>query len=398
MRIVYDCLVELCLRDGHALHTRTIVETLGASGDDIDLFGPTAGYDPASPGVRCARVPFLGYSPLRVRLYRALLGRAMRRTIAARRPRCIIHKIAPTLPTVVEVARRTGTPLAIELNGELDGDDGWSDRMIRAGLAATARLDSLLLLGVSPELPDRYAPWIGCRDVRTEVFENGFDPGIFGVGSAPADRSAWGIAEDAFVIGHVGASNPAYDFAIAFAGAERARARGVPVHFLVVGPETLAARLRPLAAQHGLTDRLTILPPVEHAEVPALVAAMDCGMVLCTEEKAHMAPTALKLPEMLVSGVPCLVNVPASWERWPLASSVAGLTTVDAEMVAARICEIHADPAGERRRTAEAARILREQYSWPVALERYRDAVRSYAAMSQTDVSIGSRRVLTAGA
>jgi glycosyltransferase involved in cell wall biosynthesis len=374
MRVLYDCLVELDLPDGHALHTRQLCEGLAAAGIEVELFGPRSLYRPERPGLGVVGIPFAGYSSIRLRAYRLVLRRRMIARIAARRPDIIVHKLSQSLPTVVDVARDARLPLAIELNGTLGAADSWDERMIRSGLRATTRLPRVLLLGVSPELGERYRDELGAAEVDFRWFENGVDRALFA--APPARRRAeLGIPEDAFLIGYIGSANPKYDFDTLFAGARLARAQGLEVAFLVVAPPAVAARVRELGERFGLDDCVVTRDLVPHAEVPGLLGLLDCGMVLLRDEDAHMAPTALKLKEMLLAGVPCLVNVPPSWAGWPLAAPVRGLAAATPEAVRDRLLAIAREPGEERTRLARAREIIETEYDWTQVARRYAAAL-----------------------
>ncbi len=380
MRILYDSLVELDLPDGHALHTRQLCEGLALAGEQVELFGPRSSYRPTIPGIEVTGVPFLGFSAMRLRAYRFALRRRLISRIERTRPDVIVHKLSHALATVTAIARASGIPLAIELNGTLDGADTWDERMIRDGLRATARLPRLLLFGVSPELGERYRDLVGCTDVEFRTFENGVDRALFSGPVATRTRADLGIAEESFLIGYLGSANPKYDFDILFAGASLARAQGLEVEFLVVAPLPMQDRVHELAERYGFERQLHTSDLLPHTEVPGFLPLLDCGMVLLEEDAAHMAPTALKLKEMLLGGVPCLVNVPESWARWPLARSVGGLREVNPGTVRDRILSIARDPGGEMTRVARAREIIETEYDWSQVGTRYASVLREYVS------------------
>ena len=98
-----------------------------------------------------------------------------------------------------------------------------------------------------------------------------------------------------------------------------------------------------------------------------------------------MAPTALKLKEMLLAGVPCLVNVPPSWAGWPLSASVGGLSEVTAETVCARMLEIAQQREQERLRLDAARAVIEAEYDWTSVTGRYAGALAEFCGISAGD-------------
>jgi D-inositol-3-phosphate glycosyltransferase len=131
-------------------------------------------------------------------------------------------------------------------------------------------------------------------------------------------------------------------------------------HFAELDSDPEVARLRELAARHGVSDRVVFRGRVERAELPALLRSADVAVCVPWYEPFGIVPL-----EAMACGVPVV------------ASSVGGLidTVVhdgtglhvpprDPARVAEAVGGLLADPARRHALGAAGARRARERYGW----------------------------------
>jgi D-inositol-3-phosphate glycosyltransferase len=129
-------------------------------------------------------------------------------------------------------------------------------------------------------------------------------------------------------------------------------------------------RLRALAAEHGVLDRVEFRGRVERADLPALLRSSDVAACVPWYEPFGIVPL-----EAMACGVPVV------------AAAVGGLidSVVDGETgihvpprepsrIAAAIGELLADPARARRLGEAGARRMRRRYAWDRVAEQTLDA------------------------
>ncbi len=146
------------------------------------------------------------------------------------------------------------------------------------------------------------------RGVTTAItaIPTGIDPQLFRSGDGAVARRRYGIAEDAFVVGHVGrlAQEKNLPF-LARAVAAFVR-RDSRAHFLVVGGGPAEEDLRAAFEQAGALDRLHLSGPLQGQELADAYGALDVfafasksetqGMVLAEAMTAGVPPVALDAP------------------------------------------------------------------------------------------------------
>jgi D-inositol-3-phosphate glycosyltransferase len=128
-----------------------------------------------------------------------------------------------------------------------------------------------------------------------------------------------------------------------------------------LGSDPEARRLRALAREHGVADRVRLLGRVERPELPALMRSADAVLCVPWYEPFGIVPL-----EAMASGVPVVATAVGGM----IDSVVNGLTGVHVPprqpgRLAAALRSLLADPQRAKRLGAAGAARARERYGWP---------------------------------
>ncbi|MBI5844417.1 MAG: glycosyltransferase [Deltaproteobacteria bacterium] len=146
---------------------------------------------------------------------------------------------------------------------------------------------------------------LGYRPRRTEIIENGFDTSLFrpDVEARKLARAAWGISDDAPVVGLFARFDPMKGHGDFFRAAGILSRKMPAVHFVLCGqgvtPENpeVSARIR----ENGLDRACVLLGP--RSDMPGLYPGLD---LLCSPSLGEGFPNVVG--EAMSSGVPCVVT------------------------------------------------------------------------------------------
>jgi glycosyltransferase involved in cell wall biosynthesis len=177
-------------------------------------------------------------------------------------------------------------------------------------------------------------------------------------------------------VGFLGRLEPVKGLDYLLEAATRLRSPGTLV---IAGDGPEGPRLKALAAERGLTERVRFLPGMPFAAVPGFIRALD-ALVLpsITIPPEHKEQFGRVLTEAMAAGVPVLGS---SSGAIPEVIDQAGLVVPerDPAALADGIERLLADP-DLRTHLAELGRTrVREQYGWPTvarrAVELFEDAI-----------------------
>jgi D-inositol-3-phosphate glycosyltransferase len=154
--------------------------------------------------------------------------------------------------------------------------------------------------------------------------------------------------------------------------AELVVAGGGEARSLELDPE--ACRLRDLARQHGVADRVELLGSVDRADVPALLRSAD--VVVCAP---WYEPFGLVALEAMACGVPVVTTAVGGL----VDTVIDGTTGVhvpprDVDALARALAALLADPARRRALGSAGAVRARIRYDWHVIA---RETARAYASL-----------------
>jgi teichuronic acid biosynthesis glycosyltransferase TuaC len=257
------------------------------------------------------------------------------------------HYLYPDGVAAVWLGRRLGLPVVVTARGTdvtLIPRYTVPRRLIRAAIR-----DAAALISVSAALKAALVE-LGAPPAKVTVLRNGVDTALF---RPPEDRDAARRA--------LGLSNPtliSVGLLIERKGHHHTieAMRQLPgFGLLIVGEGPEHARLAGLIQQYGLTDRVRLLGPRPHAELPSCYGAAD-ALVLASSREGW----ANVLLEAMACGTPVVAsNIPGNPEvvREAAAGVIAETNTPDG--IAAAVLRLFAAlPA------RAATRAYAEQFSW----------------------------------
>ncbi|HEX9772866.1 MAG TPA: glycosyltransferase family 4 protein [Steroidobacteraceae bacterium] len=306
MRILYHHRIRS--KDGQFVHLEEMIHALRGLGHEIEIVGPRHVEDErfgADAGVVASLkrwLPGAAYETLELS-YSVADYRRLAAAIRRFRPDVIYERYNLYFPSGLWARRRYGLPLLLEVNAPL------FDERSRFGGIALPRLarwseryawrEADLVLPVTEVLAGRVMA-AGVPRERIRVIANGINEEAFsGLPDRAAAKRRFGLA-DRFVLGFVG-------FMRDWHGLDRVlrvmkdHPRG-DLHALFVGDGPDRDRLERIAAELGLSSRLTITGVVDRDQVPAAIAAFDVALQPAVVEYA----SPLKLFEYLYVGLPIL--------------------------------------------------------------------------------------------
>ncbi|HJV90108.1 MAG TPA: glycosyltransferase [Holophagaceae bacterium] len=166
-----------------------------------------------------------------------------------------------------------------------------------------ARFTDLMIFNSQASLSNHEA--LGLKGTRTCVIPNGFDTDRFRPDAdlRKAQRTAWGVPEDALLVGIVGRLDPVKDHSTFLHAAARL-SRDLPqARFVCVGrgDAAYAERLAQLAATLGLEDR--VLWTGVSREMPSVYNALDALALTSIDEGFPNV-----IGEAMATGVPCVAT------------------------------------------------------------------------------------------
>ena len=240
---------------------------------------------------------------------------------------------------------------------------GWSGPLERTGEAkALTRAD---LVACGSELVREQVLRLGVAEERTLITPTGVDLTTFahGHGDATSPKAALGLT-DRFVIGWVGSFR-------SFHAVEQLvdAAAGISDATILLvgdGPERAAVEARARAAGVSTVSTGT----VAHAELPAVLAAMDIAVVLAPSGRPfHYSP--LKLAEYLAAGLAVVApDLPQLADRLTPGVDCLLVPPSQPAELAAALQRLRLDPELRGRLGAAARTTASNAWSWDTQIER----------------------------
>ncbi|MEA2932159.1 MAG: phosphatidyl-myo-inositol dimannoside synthase, partial [Actinomycetota bacterium] len=237
----------------------------------------------------------------------------------------ILSQSAGGRPYLARARRRLGVPSVVVLHGSARGEVRTAGRGARSprGVYRLARLGWRLprqvagwrraagsvdrWLAVSPEVAADNARELGIERGRMAVMPVGADTGAFrpraGTERSPA-RLRLGLPAGAEVVVLVTRLEREKGVQVVLEAARLLAGTHPDLHLLVAGTGRHEARLRRTASRLGLDDRCRFLGLVDHADLPAVLAAADVFVLpsLCAEGR----PAAVV--EAMAAGLPVVAT------------------------------------------------------------------------------------------
>jgi glycosyltransferase involved in cell wall biosynthesis len=199
---------------------------------------------------------------------------------------------------------------------------------------------------------------------RVVMIPNGSDLELF----HPSRRRAGslpGFAPDDFLAGFTGAHGPANGLDALLDVARELRRRGDRrVKLVFIGDGKEKARLESLARTEGL-DACRFLPPIPKAELGAVTASLDCGLMVLRNLPAFYDGTSPnKFFDYAAAGIPVVNNYPG-WLAGLIEAHDAGVVVPPEDPVAFAdaLQALAADPVRRARQGAAARRLAEERFA-----------------------------------
>lgn len=362
---------------GASVHVRELVHALGVE-NDVDLFCSALGkgaYD--LPVRRICHVPRPTFPPsgdpaldrdrARIAAVDAMTAQLGEAQLAA--PYDVIYERYSLFGTAgLAVARSHGVPLLLEVNAPLIIERQRVEPLPLASLAREREeavfrgADAVLCVS---EGVASYVRTHGAATERVQVVPNGVDDSRFHPGvSGDEVRSRYGL-ENALVIGFAGSLKPWHGMDLLL----EAFSRVAEPHWrlLIVGEGPEGDRLKALARELIIADRVVFAGAVHHDIIPAHVAAFDIAVAPYRgASEFYFSP--LKLYEYLAAGRAIVAS-----DVGQIASAIRHLENGylvppdDAAALAAGLARLAADGALRSKLSSRAPRCVQ---SWDHVAER----------------------------
>ena len=320
-------------------------------GDRSDLEGLTVHHP------RFALIPKIGGDSNPARIAAAVLP--MARRLHAEKPFDLVDAqfFFPDGPAAARIARALGLPLSIKARGA--DIHYWGSRPKARSQMLAAAGQAAGLLAVARALADDMAE-LGMPGDRITVHYTGLDHDRFK--PLPRSEARARFAELAGFAGpllaSVGALIPRKGQAFAI---EALALPGLQhAHLALAGAGEDEPRLRDLAGRLRLGDRVHFLGQVDHARLPALLAAADVMVLPSASEGLANAWI-----EALACGTPLVIPDIAGAREVVQSPSAGRIAARDAGAIAAAVAELLAEPSSQAAVAANAA-----GFSWAANAER----------------------------
>jgi glycosyltransferase involved in cell wall biosynthesis len=414
LKILYLCPdlgIPVLGRKGASVHVRELVRALARAGHSVVLASPVLSKSPWEPPAEL-EVPVMPL-PLAQPAYEAIRAvQAFEESVAAasslpgelrrilwnqqaavelerrlehHRPDLIYERASLYATAGAVLADVLDVPLLMELNAPIAEEQatyratGLGQLAARAERWALTRADAVL--AVSEPLRE-YATGLGVDAGRVHVVVNGVDPACFHPGPPDPEVTArWGIGGDGVVLGFTGGLRPWHGVAALPELLERLSARHRDVRLVVAGDGPLRPELESELRRRGLADRAVLTGSVPHQEVPGLVRRFDVALAPYERLEHPFYFSPLKLFEYMACAKPVVV---AGVGQLPeiVEDGKTGLVYPpgDLDALTSACDRLLSDAALRRRQGEEAARLVRDRYTWDHNAARVTELARALLA------------------
>ncbi len=282
------------------------------------------------------------------------------------------HWVIPNAPVAVLVGLLRRIPVVISLHGS---DVYLAERVRPVGWVARWALGRAAgVTASSPDLLER-AQRLGASRERAAVIPYGVDPAVFKAPARPRAevRHALGFEPHEAVLLCVGRLVYKKGFEYALRAMPQVLQSYPQARLVVVGAGDLAASLKKLAAELGITDRVRFEGAVAHTRLPDYLAACDLFLLpSVVDDSGNVDGLPNTLLEALAAGRPVVASrvagVPLAVEDGQNGLLVSPR---DPQALAQAILRLLADPALRDRLGQAGRRKVEQELNWPAVVARY---------------------------
>jgi glycosyltransferase involved in cell wall biosynthesis len=352
-----------------SVHINSIITALRGLGHEVVLVGPGGRKDGGaerSPGwlSKLKRaLPQGGFELLQL-AYNALAYASLRRAVRSVRPDLIYERYALYQAAGVFLARQLGLPLILEVNTPYA--QAWAHYYSLRFPRLAARVERWILthapaIVTVSEAEKGMLAAQGVDASRITVSHNAVDPALFDPSAYPDAKTRLGLAPALTVVGFVGTMNrwqniPALQEVVRRVAEERS-----DVAFLLVGDGEGRADLVEVCRRAGLEGRVVFAGRRSHAEIPALVAAMD--IALLPDSNRYGSP--MKLFEYLAMAKAVVAaRVPPVEEVIVPGETGLLVEPGDAVAIAREVSRLAAEPELRRSLGERGRRYVLSRHTW----------------------------------
>src|SRR3990172_9095833 len=299
------------------------------------------------------------------------------------------------------VSQTTGLPLVVEVNGLPDVEASIlgtapkrsrPEKAVRSLIRKTFYTRASKVVTVTRGLADALRDRYGLPPEKLVVVPNAADTVHFAPRPAEEAKRALGIPEDSPVVGWVGNLVAWHGLAYLVEAAGTVLTANPAAVFLIVGGGPERKPLEKLVRDRGMAESFRFTGSVDHAEVPAYIAAADACVVLIDVERysVQYGFSPLKLYEYLACGRPVVATRTAGFEVVEEGDCGLLVDPRDPEAVAAALLSLLEDPErGEKGRRARAVAL--ERFSWKAPAGERLAVMREVAPEQPEGESTGRR-------
>jgi len=234
-------------------------------------------------------------------------------------------------------------------------------------------------VGLSPGIVDGIRSRSDAR-LPVAMIPNGCDLEVF----HPAKRARLtlpGVGPDDFVAGFTGAHGVANGLdALLYVASELKRRGDTRVKLVFIGDGKEKERLAAKAVELGLTNCL-FFPPVPKAELGAITASLDCGLMVLKDIPAFYRGTSPnKFFDYVAAGLPVVNNYPG-WLAGLIEEHRCGVVVPprNVEAFADALQRLAADPAACRAMGAAARALAEKEFARPLLADRFIATLEAHA-------------------
>jgi glycosyltransferase involved in cell wall biosynthesis len=231
-----------------------------------------------------------------------------------------------------------------------------------------------LVLAISDEMRDVLVA-VGVSPGRIEVFPLGAEHFRRSPASrVRALRGRLGLGDDPVVL-YAGSIAPGRRLDVLVRTAALVLTYHPAARFVIVGKasEGEDARLRALAVELGVADRVHVLPPVPRSEVTTFVSAASVVVSPVPPTDLYRVSSPTKAVEALALACPAVVTPIRDQAELVRASGGGRVAAFEPETFAAAVSGVLSDPAAARKMGEAGRRYVREHRSYDVLARSVED-------------------------